>query len=71
MSGRDDALRDSLVFPVALTVMAAWIVSLTYAVLSDSFVPLTITTPVMLVLSGYCFGTGIVKSSLKGKSGDE
>lgn len=68
MNERDDALRASLTVPVALVTMAAWLVSLCYAVLENSFVPLTVTTPVMLLLAGYAFGSTIIKTAKVGGS---
>jgi hypothetical protein len=54
--------RDVLIIPVAAVVLLAWIVSLMSSILTDSFVSLTITTPVMIMLAGYVFGVSITKS---------
>jgi len=59
--------RDRLIFPVALVVLAAWSATLVGALITNQYTPLTITTPVMLMLAGYVFGVGIVKSKENGK----
>lgn len=63
MSARNT--RDVLALPVATVIMIAWLVSLGYAVLSNQFVPLTVTTPAMLLLAGYAFGTSIVRTATR------
>ena len=68
MSGKDP-IRDRLVYPVAATVLAGWMLSLVYGILSDSFSALTVVTPVMLLLAGYVFGVNIVKTA-KGESSE-
>ena len=58
-----EAARARLVTPVAMTVLLAWLVSLGYAVVAGDPVPLTVITPVMLLLAGYAFGVSITKRS--------
>ncbi len=60
MTGIDRA-RNLLIVPVAAVVMLGWLGSLVIGAISNNFVPLTITTPVMLLLAGYVFGVRIVK----------
>lgn len=59
----NNGARAALTIPVALVVMIAWISSLGIGALTNNFVPLTITTPVMLLLAGYVFGVQIVKGA--------
>lgn len=59
MSGRDK--RSLLVVPTALAVMLGWLVALGDAVLTNQFEPLTVVTPVMLLLAGYAFGVKITR----------
>lgn len=65
MSSKDPE-RSLLIIPVAACVMLGWLVSLGYAVAKGDFTPLSVTTPVMLLLAGYAFGVSITR-----KGGDE
>lgn len=65
MSDQKD-LQRLLVVPVAVAVLVVWIASAGYSFLSGQYAPLTITTPVMLVLAGYVFGFRQVTKSLRG-----
>lgn len=56
-----DPTRTRLVVPVAMTVLLGWAASLGYAVLKGDIQPLTVTTPVMLLLAGYVFGVSITR----------
>lgn len=53
--------RDMLIFPVALVVLLGWAASLVVGLITQSFVALTVTTPLMLMLAGYVFGVNIVR----------
>lgn len=53
--------RELLVMPVAATVLVGWFVSLIVGLLTQSYVALTVTTPLMLMLAGYVFGVNIVR----------
>lgn len=58
--------RNRLIFPVALVVLLGWAASLVAGFVTGAYTPLTVTTPVMLMLAGYVFGVGIVKSKENG-----
>jgi hypothetical protein len=58
--------RDRLILPVAAVVLAAWSASLAAGIITQAYTALTVTTPVMLVLAGYVFGVGIVRSRENG-----
>lgn len=60
--------RERLIMPVAAVVLVVWTAALVAGFLTESYVALTITTPVMLMLAGYVFGVSIVK---KGDPSDE
>lgn len=60
--------RERLIMPVAAVVLVVWTAALVVGFLTESYVALTITTPVMLMLAGYVFGVSIVK---KGDPSDE
>lgn len=47
--------------PVAMTVLVAWLASLGIGAVQQSWVPLEVTTPVMLLLAGYVFGVSITR----------
>lgn len=53
--------RDALIFPVAAVVLVAWTASLALGAITGSYIPLSITTPVMLMLAGYVFGVNLVR----------
>lgn len=55
--------RDILVLPLAIVVAAAWVASLVAGMFEQTFVALEVTTPVMLILTGYVFGVQIVKGA--------
>ncbi|HYT45051.1 MAG TPA: hypothetical protein VEP90_22175, partial [Methylomirabilota bacterium] len=55
--------RDLLVVPVAFVVLVVWIASLIGGLITQSFIALTLTTPVMILLAGWVFGINIVKRS--------
>ena len=61
-----DPTRNSLVYPVAAVVLVGWLLSLVAGLINHDYAPLTITTPVMVMLAGYAFGVQIVK----GKNGN-
>jgi hypothetical protein len=67
MTSKTDAQRDALVIPVAVVVSVGWLFSLGIAALTAKYTAITVTTPVMLLLAGYVFGTSIVT---RGKSND-
>lgn len=54
--------KERLIYPVAVVVLGVWAASLVVGFLTASYVALTVTTPVMLMLAGYVFGVGIVRS---------
>lgn len=56
-----DPTRARLVMPVAMTVLVAWLASLGIGAVQQSWVPLEVTTPVMLLLAGYVFGVSITR----------
>jgi uncharacterized membrane protein YjjP (DUF1212 family) len=58
-------LRDALVLPVAVAVILGWLAALGQAVLTQQYTALTVTTPLMLLLAGFAFGTSIVRSASK------
>lgn len=60
--------RDLLILPVAGVVLMGWAASLLAAFLTGSFTPLTITTPLMLMLAGYVFGVNIARKDSNGAS---
>ena len=66
MSKPQDPIRDQLIIPVSVLIMLSWAAALGYALLRGQYTPLTIVTPVMLLLAGYVFGTSIVKRSANG-----
>jgi hypothetical protein len=53
--------REALILPVAAVVLLGWAASLVVGLLTASFVALTITTPLMLMLAGWVFGVNIVR----------
>lgn len=56
-----DPARQKLILPVAFVVALGWLSSLGYAVFTNRFEALTVTTPVMLLLAGYAFGVSITR----------
>jgi hypothetical protein len=60
-----DRVRDMLILPVSLLVLLGWISSLVFAFLTDEYTPLTVVTPIMLVLAGFIFGSSIVRRALR------
>lgn len=60
--------RDLLILPVAVVVLLGWAASLVVGFLTQSYVALTATTPLMLALAGYVFGVNIVRKSDKNES---
>lgn len=52
--------RDILIIPVAICVLLGWAAALVYGLLTNQFLPLTVTTPLMLLLAGFVFGVNIV-----------
>ncbi len=55
--------RERLIYPVAAIVLLGWFGSLVDAVITQSYAPLTYTTPLMLALAGYVFGVQIVRKT--------
>jgi hypothetical protein len=45
---------------VSLCISGVWTASLLIGFLQQNYTPLTVTTPVMLVLAGYAFGVKII-----------
>ena len=64
----DERKRNLLILPLAAVVMLGWSASLIVGLLTNSFVALTATTPLMLALAGYVFGVSLVR---KGGNGNE
>ncbi len=58
-----DQRRDRLIYPVAGVVLLGWFASLVDGVVSQTYTPLTYTTPLMLALAGYVFGVQIVRKT--------
>jgi hypothetical protein len=65
MSAPDPRLT-RLIMPVAGTIVLSFTASLGYALLANQYTPLTLTTPLMILLAGAVFGINITK----GKNGD-
>ena len=63
-----NAIRDKLIVPVATAVLLGWLGSLGFAVMTNEYTPLTVVTPVMLLLAGFVFGTGLVRSATRDKN---
>lgn len=57
--------RDKLIYPVAGVVLLGWAASLAAGIITGSYVPLTVTSPIMVMLAGYVFGVSLVR----GKNG--
>lgn len=66
MTAREDKWRERLLPFVAILVLIGWSASLTVALLTGEYAPLTAVTPLMLLLAGYAFGASIVKSAKGG-----
>jgi hypothetical protein len=60
-----DRVRDLLIMPVSIFILIGWITSLVFAFLTDEYTPLTVVTPIMLVLAGFIFGSSIVRRALR------
>lgn len=60
----NDKRRESLIYPLAIIVMLGWVGSLALAFLRGEYTPLTVVTPVMLLLAGYVFGTSIIRTTI-------
>ncbi len=58
-----DPRRDKLIYPVAGVVLLGWFASLVDGVVTQTYTPLTYTTPLMLALAGYVFGVQIVRKA--------
>lgn len=56
-----DSLRSLVAAACALVVSAGWLTSLVVGAAQHDWTPLTITTPVMLLLAGYAFGIKITR----------
>ena len=52
--------RAALTIPVSIAVLVGWLSALGYSLITAQYTPLTIVTPVMLLLAGYVFGVSIV-----------
>jgi hypothetical protein len=57
------APNQSLIAAVAGAVILGWLFSLGIGAVQENWTPLTITTPVMLILAGYAFGIRLTRSS--------
>lgn len=60
--------KDRLIYPLAAVVAAGWSASLIAGFVTRTYIALEVTTPVMLIVTGYVFGVSIVRS--KGGNGD-
>lgn len=60
-----DRVRELLLLPVSLLVLVGWTAALVDAVLYNQYTPLTAVTPVMLLLSGFLFGSSIVRRAIR------
>lgn len=70
MSDNQRNYQQILVVPVATAVLLVWMAAAVYSFLSDQYAPLTITTPVMLVLAGYVFGFRSISKALEPRNGN-
>lgn len=52
---------NSLTYPAGIAVMIVWAFSAIGGFFTGDWTPLTITTPVMLILAGYAFGIKITR----------
>ena len=59
--------RDLLILPVAFIILVVWAGSLVGGLITQSYVALTLTTPVMLILAGFVFGIKILDKTNGGK----
>jgi len=59
--------RDLLILPVAFIILVVWTGSLVGGLITQSYVALTLTTPVMLILAGFVFGIKILDKTNGGK----
>jgi hypothetical protein len=62
MSNTGSRQRELLIFPVAIVVMVAFLGALFQAMVEREYTALTIVTPLMVLLAGFAFGTGIIHS---------
>jgi hypothetical protein len=62
-------IREKLIVPVALCVMACWVAALIAGMFTQNFTPFEIATPVMILLAGYTFGVQIVRSNVEKDKG--
>jgi len=62
--------RDRLILPLASIVAGAWAGSLVAGFVEHSYVALEVTTPVMLIVTGYVFGVSIVRNPRKNGNGN-
>ena len=53
--------RDFLTLPVAFIILIVWVASLVGGLITQSFIALTLTTPVMILLAGWVFGINYIK----------
>lgn len=63
MTVEKDRYRNLLVLPLAGVVIVGWSASLAVGAVTGSYVPLTLTTPLMLALAGYVFGVNLVRKA--------
>ena len=52
---------DALLFPLAAVIMAGWVASLSIGFYTGIYLPLTVTTPLMLMLAGGVLGINIIR----------
>lgn len=71
MNNGNNGVSQTLVAFVALAVCIGWLGSLAIGSLEHNWTPLTITTPVMLVLAGYAFGIRITKQIPQNNGGKD
>lgn len=63
----ENSKTNRLTYPVGIVVVTVWTISVIGGFITKDFTPLTITTPVMLILAGYAFGLTITKGGKNGK----
>ncbi len=52
---------NALTIPVGIAVVSVWAFSAFAGFLTSNYTPLTITTPVMVILAGYAFGLNVTR----------
>ena len=59
--------RDLLILPVAFIILVVWTASLIGGLITQSYIALTLTTPVMIILAGFVFGVKLFDLTNGGK----